>query len=199
MGKRTDYAALRQGFGLARGFGDEFIQACERNGVPIEAVHRLVTPPGRTTMDEVVRRVLADWLAEQPRQPEVGALPPHHYRVRMTYAPMPSLADLKVEFGKDNVSDIFDGREWELHSSCVGMDRTPGERIFFVHDVSRDWEREEQIAWGLAQRTAAAPNGYRPATHDEEYEFQKAHPKLLNYVALGSSALDDGYRFVACG
>lgn len=110
---------------------------------------------------------------------------------------MPSLAVLKQEFSKDNVSPLFDGREWDLHSSCVGMDRTPGERTFFLHDVGRDWEREEQIVWGLTQRTAAAPNGYRPATHDEEYEFQKAHPELTDFVALGSSSLYGGDRCVA--
>ena len=125
-------------------------------------------------------------------------LPVDHYRVHVTYAPMPSIADLKKEFGENSVSVIYDGREWELHTSCDGMSRTPGDRIFFYHDVGRAWEREEQIAWGLAQRTAVAPNGYRTATHDEEYEFQRAHPELVDYVALGDSALLDGrFRYVA--
>jgi hypothetical protein len=66
MGKRTDYNALRKGFGLSRGLGEEFVQACERNDVPIEAIHRLVTPDGRATVDGIAQRILADWEAEQP-------------------------------------------------------------------------------------------------------------------------------------
>jgi len=233
MGKRTDYAALRAGFGLARGLSDEFIQACERINPPIEAIHRLVTPNGQKTMDEIVRRAVADWQAEQPAsanqtshkalsgsatadrpQPPTfveskgghayrdaptngNKLPADHYSVRVTYAPMPSFADLKKEFGEDNVSVIFDGREWKLDSSCVGMDRTPGEKIFLVKDFGRGWESEEAIAWGRDERTSVAPNGYRPATHEEEYEFQKAHPEIFNLVALGSFALDGDIRCVA--
>jgi hypothetical protein len=65
--KRVDYATLRMGFGLSRGLGEEFIQACERNNVSIEAIHRLVTPKGRSTMDEIACRILTDWQAEQPK------------------------------------------------------------------------------------------------------------------------------------
>jgi len=77
MGKRTDYAVLKAGFGLARGLSDEFIQACERVNPPIEAIHRLVTPNGRTTMDELVRRAVADWQVEQPRPAGQDASEPH--------------------------------------------------------------------------------------------------------------------------
>lgn len=126
-----------------------------------------------------------------------SALPPDHYRVRVTYAQMPSMDDLKKEWGKDNVSDIFDGRPFTLHASCVGMDRTPGEKVFYVHDAGGDWESEERIAWGLKQRSAVAPNGYRPATHEETYEFAKAHPELVDFVGLGSFAVLGGGRYVA--
>jgi hypothetical protein len=77
------------------------------------------------------------------------------------------------------------------------MSRTLGDKVFLVHDVGREWESEERIAWGQAQRTPVAPNGYRPATHDEEYEFQKSHPELTNLVALGSSTVYDDHRVVA--
>ncbi|MFA6447184.1 MAG: hypothetical protein WCW31_02900 [Patescibacteria group bacterium] len=130
---------------------------------------------------------------------EGETLPANHYRVYVSYAPMPSLVDLEKEFGEKNVSVIFDGREWKLEFSCVGMDRTPGEKVFLVHDFGRAWECEEAITWGLEQRTAVAPKGYRPATHEEGYEFQKAHPELFNFVAPGSFAVaGDDVRYVAC-
>jgi len=210
MAKRN-VSEIETGAGFFMGFVNATMDVVREKAVPFAAIYRLVTAGGRTTLVKIVDLAYADWQAEQPKlveaQPqgghpyrcggEVSGLPANHYRVHLTYAPMPSLADMKKEFGKNNVSDIFDGREWELHSSCVGMDKTPGEKVFSLHDVGRSWEREEQIAWGLAQRTAIAPNGYRSPTHDEEYEFQKAHPELSNYVALGSSAQLDGGRCVA--
>ncbi len=203
MGKNVNFAKLR------RGLGDEFMLACKRVDPPVEALHRLVTPQGHGTMDEMVRLAVAAWLAEQPQPSDAGhpvgdhpyrntptnrvELPAEHYRVRVTYAPLPSLEALKAEFGQNNVSDIFDGRPFELHSSCADMDKTPGDRIFYMHNVGRKWRGEERIAWGLKQRSAVAPNGYRPAIPEEEYEFQKAHPELVDYVALGSSAMRDEY------
>ncbi|MDD2786070.1 MAG: hypothetical protein PHS79_04240 [Patescibacteria group bacterium] len=124
-------------------------------------------------------------------------LPQNHYCVPVTYAPMPSRADLEKEFGKKNVSIIFDGREWKLHSSCVGMSRMPGDRIFCVHEVEHYRVREEVIAWGLTERTVITPYGLRSAIHEETYEFSKAHPELADYVSLGSSALHDDGECVA--
>jgi len=197
---KKDVSEIERGAGFFQGFVAAMMGVVREKGVPFVAIYRLATDNGRPTLVRIVDLAHADWLDEQPKPSvaqsggtpyrggvPVEPLPADHYRVYVSYAPMPSLADLKKEFGEKNVSDIFDGRTWELHASCVGMSRTPGDKIFFFHDVGRAWEREERIAWGLAQRTAVAPNGYRPATHDEEYEFQKAHPELLDYVALGSS------------
>lgn len=125
-----------------------------------------------------------------------NTLPANHYRVPVTYASIPSIDELKKEWGKDNVSFIFDGRPFSFHASCVGMDRAPCERTFYVHDAGGDWGSEERIAWGTTQRNAAAPNGYRPATHEETYEFAKAHPELVDFVGLGSFAVGDN-RYVA--
>ncbi len=160
-------------------------------GVAFEAIYRLAKPAGRATLGKIVAIAHEDWRAEQPvvSASVEDSLPPNHYRVHMTYAPMPSFAELEKEFGENNVSVVFDGRPFSLHASCVGMDRTPGERIVYVHDAERDWWSEEMIAWGLAQRSAIAPNGYRPMTHEEEYEFAKAHPELVDFVGLGSSAM----------
>jgi hypothetical protein len=123
------------------------------------------------------------------------ALPPDHYIVHVTYAPMPPFAKLKKEFRGD-VDETFRSRKWKLHSSCVGVTRTRGDKIFYVHYVGRDWEMEERIAWGLMRRTAIAPNGYRPATRQEWYEFHKAHPELENFVALGSYLGKSSVRIV---
>jgi hypothetical protein len=51
-----------------RGLGDDFLQACERMDVPLEALHRLVTPKGRDTWDAIGRLIINDWRAEQPQQ-----------------------------------------------------------------------------------------------------------------------------------
>lgn len=125
-------------------------------------------------------------------------LPPNHYCVHVTYAPMPSRdALLKGKLTDRDVSPIFDGRPFSLHTSCVGMDRTPGERVFYNHNVGRDWEGEEQIAWGLKQRNMIARYGYRPAIHVETYEFLKAHRELWDFIGLGSfMAVNDVHRFV---
>ncbi len=223
MGK-TSTSDIESGVGFLGGFLSTLMGHVRENKIPFEAIHRLGKAGGKQTVKKIVDLAYADWQDEQPafveatadrpQQPEMGEpllggssyrnaptnndkLPANHYSVRVTYAPMPSFADLKKEFGENNVSVIFDGREWKLDSSCVGMDRTPGVKIFLVHDFGRAWESEEAIAWGLAERTAVAPNGYRPATHEEKYEFQKAHPELFNYVALGSFTFRGDVRCVA--
>lgn len=121
-------------------------------------------------------------------------LPPNHYRVDVSYAPMPYFDELERYFGQGNVSHLFDGRPWKLHPPCVEMSRRPGYRIFYIHDVDDYWMRRDQIDWGIAQRTSVAPRGYRSTTHDEVYEFCRIHPELTDLVALGSTALYDGHH-----
>ena len=127
-----------------------------------------------------------------------GDLGENEYLVHVTYAPLPSFAELETEFGKGNVSDIFDGRPFKKHDSCVGMDETPGNRIFWVAEVPADIRNDSEkiIAWGDKQRNKKAPNGYRPATEKELYEFQKVR-FIAWLVSLGSSALSGGDRCVA--
>jgi hypothetical protein len=197
---KKNVSEIEKGAGYFQGLVTGFMEIVREKNVPFEAVYRLVTPEGRKTLSNMVAFAHQDWLAEQPPSPRIsadGALPANHYRVPLTYAGMPSFADLKREFGENNVSCIFDGRPFELHPSCAGMSRTPGDRIFFVHNAGREWESEERIAWGLVQRTATAPNGYRPAIHEEEYEFAKAHPELADFIGLGSFALRGDDRCVA--
>lgn len=210
---KKDFGLIVWAFGWLLSLATSIKKLASSLHVPFEAFERLGTDQGEATLTKVLEIVLADWQAEQPQPPEFvesegghpyrnaptngNTLPANHYSVRMTYAPMPSFADLKKEFGEDNVSVIFDGREWKLDSSCVGMDRTPGYKVILAKNFGRRWESEEAIAWGLAQRTAVAPNGYRPLTHEEKYEFQKAHSELFNLVALGSFTLRGGVRCVA--
>ena len=193
MAKKPDYRMLEQGFGLVHGLGDEFVQAVKRKQVPVEAIHRLVTPSGRATIDKMVDVVLAEWQAEQPQPKCPIADPDAHYRLHVFYAPLPSLAQLKEEFGENNVSNLFDGRPWEKHASCEKMDETPGERDFLV----KYWSRETESEATILEMDAL---GYRPATHQEAYEFQKAHPdpqRQFPIVALGSFALHGDLQYVA--
>lgn len=133
----------------------------------------------------------------------IPALPPDHYLVHISYAPVPSRSELEKEYsGKDSVSVIFDGRAWELHESCQGMDETPGDRAFWVAAPPSEMldDSEKIIAWAAAQKSDFAPKGYRPATHQEEIEFARKHSDLQRkywIVALGSSAMDGGRRRVA--
>lgn len=130
-------------------------------------------------------------------------LPPDHYLVHVTYAPVPSRSELEKEFsGNDSVSVVFDGRTWELHESCQGMDETSGDRAFWVAEPPSELlvDSEKIITWAATQKSDFAPRGYRPATHQEEIEFARKHPDLqrkLWIVALGSFALRDDGRNVA--
>jgi hypothetical protein len=116
-----------------------------------------------------------------------------HYVVHVTYAPLPSIKELENDFGTGNVSVMYDGRPWTKHASCAGIDETPGERVMFLKCFNRVIGSEEAIA-------EMAEIGYRPATHLEALTFAKVFPRLqlMHCIfALGSSATERGYRFVA--
>lgn len=194
---KKNISAIETGAGLYQGLVTALMNVVRANGVPFEAIYRLATPGGDWTLKKIVKLAHEEWLAMQPPSEASISLPPDHYRVLVTYAPIPSMDALKQKWGKDNVSPIFDGRPFTLHASCQDMDRTPGEKVFYLHDAGHDWESEEQIAWGAKQRNESAPNGYRPATEQETYEFADAHPEFANFVGLGSSATRGGHRCVA--
>jgi len=132
-------------------------------------------------------------MGEQQMQDD--ALPKDHYAAHVTYAPFPSKSQLETEF-EDKLPGIFD-RKFYRHDSCKNMDETPGERIFWLAEVPAELIRsvEETLAWGDAQRTDIAPNGYRPATAAEAYELSKAQPELQRefaMIAYGSWISCDG-------
>jgi hypothetical protein len=198
------------------------MDAAREKSVPFAAIHRLATDGGKGTIGKIVDLAFVDWQAAQPKpvsRPEIGepngvhphgsapsngdqALPPDHYLVHVTYAPVPSRSELEKEYSdKNSVSEILDGRAWELHESCKGMDEAPGGRIFWTAapPVEALDDSEKIIAWAAAQKSDFAPKGYRPATHQEEIEFSRRYPGLQGkprIAALGSFAFVAGYRFV---
>ncbi len=56
----------------------------------------------------------------------------NHFRLFASYLPLPSQIELKRILGLKRVASIFDGRPFQKHPSCQGMDETPGKRIFWL-------------------------------------------------------------------
>lgn len=108
----------------------------------------------------------------------------NEYIVPVTYDSLPLFAELAGEFGKGNVSGLFDSPTFKKHSSCMDIDETPGDRIFLVKHFNRIIRSEEAIA--------QIDKLYRPATHLEAYAFQKVNPELQSQfliTVLGSLAV----------
>lgn len=138
-------------------------------------------------------------LIESSRSPKVdpNALPEGHYRVRVEYAPVAPIDELKKIFGRCRVTKILDGRRFRLQESCRGVKFRPGEKIFFLFQAEDSFcgkpdDREHYfharspMIDGARFRSRVAPKGYRAATHIETIEFAMAHPELSGYVGLGS-------------
>lgn len=182
MAKRN-VSEIETGAGFFMGFVNAMMNVVREKAIPFAAIYRLATTGGRRTLDSMIDLAYADWQAEQ--------LPTDHYRVRVTYAPLPSLEALITEFGEYNVSRMFDGHAFQKHVSCADIDETPGEKIFFVKHFNREIESEGAIA-------EMDKLGYRPATYLEVYAFQKANPELqrqFRIIALGSFEMNDDHRF----
>ena len=161
------------------------VNALRKRSGTIDHLRRLLKEPA--LVDKVFDLIVVPGTATKP------VLDEGEYLVPIDYAPLPSKADLEKDYGKDNVSVIFDGREFTYHASCVGVDQTPGERIMLVKHFGRNTESEANIA-------EMDKLGYRPATHIEACAFAKSNPELQRkfwIVALGSFALDGGRRCVA--
>lgn len=92
---------------------------------------------------------------------------------------MPSFAELEREFGKGHISDIFDGRPFERHSSCGGSDNLPGERLFLLRCYGYVIEGEAAIAEMDKRR-------YHPASHVQAYLFCRANPELQLQFRIGA-------------
>lgn len=118
------------------------------------------------------------------------------YIAHVSYT-LPSMDELKKGF--DHVSDIYDGRPWKYHDSCVGIHETDGEREFVLASAPKrfldckieDCIDELAVCFGKL--------GFRFATYVEAVAFAKSQPEFQrrhNILALGSSTRDayrDGY------
>ncbi len=166
---------------LAQSVGEAIVQSVLNGGGTIQDLQSVIDEPG-----------LQHRIAQMVIRTE---LPTNHYRMHVTYEPMPSLERLRATWGS-HVSDVFDGRPFTLHASCAGMSTHPGTRTFYLRRPYRSWTDDELIVWAASQRTKVAPNGYRPAIHTELYEFAVAYPWLVDFACPGSSVIEYGERVV---
>ncbi len=117
------------------------------------------------------------------------------YRVFVDYTMPHDKETLEAEFsgGVDNL--FYDNHKWKKHSSCVGIDETPGDRVMVVKHFDRETESEANI--GEMHKL-----GYRPATHLEAYAFAKVNhtepPWDFWIYALGSHVMY-GHRYDVAG
>ncbi len=206
--QQRDLSLIVWAFGWLLGIATALKKFATKLKVPFEAFERLGSDKGEATIERIVQLVYSDWLDEQPKPllqtatpyrggiPIDVTLPPDHYRVYVTNAPLGTILELKEKSGYRSVSPLHDGRKWTRHATRV-KDEAPGERIFWVADPPSEvkGDRELIIAW-------AELLGYQAAFETEAAEFADAHPDALGHrtyiLAFGSSAQNDtGYWCVA--
>ena len=152
---------------------------------------RLILDHG-PVQDEIAQTII---LAERP-------LHESEHWLRVPYGPLPSIALLRKQFGRiglsglriPSVSELFDGRAWNRRPSCIGVDETPGQRIFGIHHFKEAVDEAEAIRRMRKRR-------HRPVTHEELYWFQHGRPLLrtsYDIIALGTiSEKSDGIAYAA--
>lgn len=160
-----------------------FVKALKKRNGTVEHLRRLLKEPELVNQVFDLIVVPMAQVTVAPVTQAVEAI----YKVMVDYV-LPSPEAIKKTF--DWVSDLYDGRPWENHESCKGVDETPGIREFLLKHFGKAMTSEHVLAWAEA-------NGYRAATLKEILAFVAAHPDLQRQfwiVALGSSALRDGGR-----
>ena len=184
---KKDISSIEKGAGYFLGFITTLMNVARQKVVPFEAIYRLGTEGGYATLVKIVDIAYTDWLEERP-------LADGEYRVPVAYDMPRDKGKLEAEFSKNGVSELFYGNyEWKNDRSCAEIDQTPGERIMLVKHFGRNTTSEANIV-------EMDKLGYRPATHLEAYAFARANPELQRQfpiIALGSSALSGGNRYVA--
>ena len=113
------------------------VRALQKRNGTVEHLRRLLKEP------ELVDKVFALIVGEETGYILLRA---GESLVPVAYAAFPSFAELEKEFGKGNVSDLFDGRAFQKHASCMDIDETPGDRIFLVKHFNREIKSEDAIA-----------------------------------------------------
>ncbi|OGL73199.1 hypothetical protein A3E39_03770 [Candidatus Uhrbacteria bacterium RIFCSPHIGHO2_12_FULL_60_25] len=179
----------------------EFRERLSRAGLTQELIREVNLDKGADLALAMVRALTGRLAERRVARNEIRSspsasgevLPADHYRVQVTYAPLPPFAELNgTLFGW--ASDLFKSHfTWEDHETCKGIDTTPGKRDFSVKHFGRVMKSQDVIIW-------AVENGYRVATESEARDFAAAHPDLQRnhwVVALGSFVDSAGDRYVA--
>lgn len=140
---------------------------------------------------EMVQAIIDKRVVIKPAEGvEAKGLKPHRYRITVASAVLPTYADLIVNYGEGNVSELWDEskRKLELHESLRELTPPTGEVTVFVKKFDRPTTSEKAIKW-------ADEHGYRLCFPWEREAFSKANPDLQRkfwIVDLGSFALGDG-------
>lgn len=218
MGKNV--SEIERGVGYLQGLLTGIMDLAREKAVPFKAIYRLGTAGGRTTLVKIVDLAYADWLAEQPKQPEVGqpqgghpyrggptngnALPANHYRVRVNRGPLPPMAILQEMYSKDGVSALYNGSyTWTKDHSRTGANDVTADEVVMVAKQFTEEEIREMggltseniIAWGSRNGLVVADEKETHAfgINSETCDLQRS--RWL--VGLGSSTLGGVCRFVA--
>lgn len=135
--------------------------------------------------EQKVTSVEREYVPPKPPVVDVDALKrdlkKDEYLVYVDYK-LPSYTELVLEF-EGRVSKAFASTTWKKHPSCATASEVPGYRKMLAKQFDRDITGEEATI-------EMDKEGYRPATHVEEYAFQKEHPvsKLhFGLMAYGTS------------
>lgn len=218
---KKNVSEIERGVGYFMGLATGLMNIVRERETPFEAIYRLATPRGRATLEKMVDVAFADWSAEQPksvlqtgspyRGGPSGPLPPDHYRLRVNRGPLPSFAELEIEFGKGNVSSLFDGRPWTKSKERFENDVIVEEVVILAKDFAEEIESGEIAVYGEGNNryilsddivTWGIKHEYTPCEEKETYAFSH-DPQTRDlqhkrwHVALGSSALGGDRRCVA--
>jgi len=116
------------------------------------------------------------------------------FSVDVDYGPLPDIWLLKREYpGMDNVSGIFDGRQFQEHAARNNANKKSGERTMIAKCFGEEIESEAAIE-------RMFPFGWIPVGDKGAYYFARANPDLLElywFIALGAIAIGAGNRLVA--
>lgn len=108
--------------------------------------------------------------------PVTGALPPDYYRIVITDETTIAPNDPLMRWGWQ---DLFCKRRWQLESSWVGRELSPGEHIVLLKCFGIRTTIDMAILWGNER-------GYLASTHLVNAAFAKAHPQDQGGKIIGA-------------
>lgn len=172
-------------FGLA----DALVKACEAKNVPIEVLHRLMTPQGHKTLETITRTIFADWQAEQSKS---GESPKSPFSTFISYV-QPEFEELKRLFPAYVNPDYKRVERFDPIERSKAVSRVNREVAFEYVHMDRDASADEVL-------DEMDRKGLRPALYEELLGFAEKFPdEQLKFpiVALGSEKIMLGFRGVA--